>query len=175
MDKNICGAKTRQGTPCARRPARGRTRCRLHGGATPRGRASPHFKTGEYSKFLPDSLIGRYEEAQADSDLRSLHRDIAILQVRIVELCQLVRHDGSPETDRWWGMIAKTILLKNRVINQEAKLLVGKRQVISIERLMTLLAAIQRVIFRHVPDPQTQAAISEAIHELVEREVPPKK
>ena len=72
-------------------------------------------------------------------------------------------------------MIAKTILLKNRVINQEAKLLVGKRQVISIERLMTLLAAIQRVIFRHVPDPQTRAAIYEAMHQLIEREVPPKK
>jgi hypothetical protein len=31
-----CGAKTRHlGTPCANRPAKGATRCRFHGGATP--------------------------------------------------------------------------------------------------------------------------------------------
>ena len=71
--------------------------------------------------------------------------------------------------------MAKVIMLKSRVLGQQSKLLVDKRQMISIERLMTLLAAIQRVISRHVPDPQTRAAINEAIHELLEREVPPKE
>ena len=31
-----CGAKTRAGTPCGRHPVRGRNRCRLHGGLSPR-------------------------------------------------------------------------------------------------------------------------------------------
>ena len=174
MEKNICGAKTRPGTPCARQPARGRTRCRLHGGATPRGRASPHFKTGKYSSFLPERLIARYEEGQADPDLRSFDRDIATLEVRIHELRQQLVY-GSPESKPIWEMMAKAIMVKSRVLGQQSKLLVDKRQMISVERLMTLLAAIQRVISRHVPDPQTRAAINEAIHELLEREVPPKE
>jgi hypothetical protein len=34
-----CGAKTRGlGTPCANRPAKGATRCRFHGGATPQSK-----------------------------------------------------------------------------------------------------------------------------------------
>jgi len=33
----VCGAKTRGGTTCARRPSLGRNRCKLHGGASPRG------------------------------------------------------------------------------------------------------------------------------------------
>lgn len=33
----VCGAKTRDGTPCQRAPVAGRNRCRLHGGATPKG------------------------------------------------------------------------------------------------------------------------------------------
>jgi hypothetical protein len=45
----ICGAKNRQGEPCRRPPAAARTRCRLHGGATPRGWESPHWKHGQYS------------------------------------------------------------------------------------------------------------------------------
>lgn len=49
MPVNKCGAKTRAGTPCQRAPLAGRTRCRLHGGATPRGRASPHWRHGRRS------------------------------------------------------------------------------------------------------------------------------
>lgn len=49
MIVNKCGAKTRAGTPCQRAPLAGRTRCRLHGGATPRGRESPHYKHGRRS------------------------------------------------------------------------------------------------------------------------------
>ncbi len=50
--KRRCGAKTRKGTPCQRPPMAGMTRCRLHGGATPIGMASPHYKHGRRSRFL---------------------------------------------------------------------------------------------------------------------------
>jgi hypothetical protein len=49
----ICGAKTRGGAPCQKPPAEGRTRCRLHGGASPRGMAHPRFKHGGYSCASP--------------------------------------------------------------------------------------------------------------------------
>lgn len=35
--KKTCGARNRQGQPCKKAPMRGRTRCRNHGGATPKG------------------------------------------------------------------------------------------------------------------------------------------
>lgn len=46
-----CGAR-RRGTDklCQLPTMSGRRRCRLHGGLTPRGDASPHFKHGRYSK-----------------------------------------------------------------------------------------------------------------------------
>jgi hypothetical protein len=45
-----CGAKTRAGTPCKRQPTPGRTRCKLHGGASLAGFASPRRTHGLYSK-----------------------------------------------------------------------------------------------------------------------------
>jgi hypothetical protein len=51
-----CGARTRAGAACRRPPARGRTRCNLHGGKSPRGRSHPRFLHGRYSKF---TLAGR--------------------------------------------------------------------------------------------------------------------
>ena len=62
-----CGAKNRQGNPCQKWPIKGRTRCRNHGGKSLIGTASPSFKTGTYSKWLPRNLMGRL---WADSGLR---------------------------------------------------------------------------------------------------------
>ncbi len=164
----VCGAKTRQGNPCQLPPARGRTRCRLHGGATPRGRASPHFKTGKYSSFLPDRLIGRYEEGQAAADLRSLRSEIALLQVRIIELLGQLK-DASPENKPIWDMIGKAIMLKAKVLRQESKLCVDKRQMIPVDEVMVLVVAMFDVIHRHVTDQKVKVAIDEELWQLLER------
>ncbi len=64
MHDRTCGARTRAGQPCSR-PAGwgtdhvGEGRCRSHGGCTPRGVDSPHFKTGIYSRYVdPSELVG---------------------------------------------------------------------------------------------------------------------
>jgi hypothetical protein len=47
-----CGAKTKEGTPCCRRPIRGRKRCRLHGGLSPgapKGRQNGNYRNGEWT------------------------------------------------------------------------------------------------------------------------------
>ena len=33
--RSMCGAKTRDGSPCKSRPVTGRKRCRMHGGTSP--------------------------------------------------------------------------------------------------------------------------------------------
>jgi len=48
-DRPTCGAKTPDG-PCENIPVDGRARCRLHGGATPRGADSPHYRHGRWAK-----------------------------------------------------------------------------------------------------------------------------
>ena len=77
--KHICGAKTKSGLPCRRSPLDGRNRCKLHGGASPRGIASPHAKTLRYSKDMVGKALGqRYQEAMDDDDLLALRSEIAL-------------------------------------------------------------------------------------------------
>jgi hypothetical protein len=49
-----CGAKTRAGHPCRQAAVRGRTRCRMHGGAKgsggPRGNRNGNFRRGLYTR-----------------------------------------------------------------------------------------------------------------------------
>lgn len=103
--KLICGAKKKNGTPCQKSPINGRNRCRLHGGASPRGIAHPRFKTGRYSKDLPSRLSKRYEEAKEDEKLLELRDEIAILESRIGDL--LSRTD-SGESGATWRAAQKT-------------------------------------------------------------------
>jgi hypothetical protein len=61
----------------------------VHGGKTPGGIASPHFKTGRRSKYLkhlPAALKGGYKAALADPELLSLKDDLGLLTTRIMGL-----------------------------------------------------------------------------------------
>lgn len=74
-------------------------RCRLHGGKTPGGIASPHYSTGRYSKHLPTRLQARYEAAAGDSELLALRDDIALTDARLSDL--LTRVDTGESGALW--------------------------------------------------------------------------
>ena len=103
----ICGAKTRGGKPCRQSPIEGRTRCRIHGGATPRGFDHPLTKTGRYSKHLPTRLLADYEAALADPNLLSAREDIAKLTARQADL---LRRVDSGEAGALWGAMRKALI-----------------------------------------------------------------
>ncbi|WP_052832798.1 HGGxSTG domain-containing protein [Skermanella aerolata] len=53
--KRICGAMNRQGKPCQVAPMKGRARCRLHGGKTPKGNHTGPMRHGLYSAALTEA------------------------------------------------------------------------------------------------------------------------
>ncbi len=66
-------------------------------------------------------------------------------------------------------MIAKLIMLKARVLGQESKLLADKGQMIPVEEVMVLVAAMFDVIHKHVSDRKVKVAIDEELRQLLER------
>jgi hypothetical protein len=89
----VCGAKTRNGTPCQRACVPGRPRCRFHGGATPAGMNHYSFKTGRRSRYLrdlPQELKSTYSASLKDEELISLRDELAVqtalIQKRLADL-----------------------------------------------------------------------------------------
>lgn len=74
-------------------------RCRIHGGKSPAGEASPQFQTGRYSRVLPRRLLARYDEAQHDSRLLELHDEISLLDARLADV--LGRVEQGDSRDLW--------------------------------------------------------------------------
>jgi hypothetical protein len=91
--RELCGARLRSGKGlCRRRPVRGRTRCRLHGGKSLQGIAHPNWKTGQHCTTLPmfsKVLAGRirkhYEAMRRHPDLLTLREEIALTSARLVD------------------------------------------------------------------------------------------
>jgi hypothetical protein len=71
---------------CKRRAVAGKRVCTVHGGLTPMGIASPHYKDGRYSKALPARLAAKYEEARTDPDLLALREEVSLLDTRLADL-----------------------------------------------------------------------------------------
>src|SRR3954465_9212974 len=99
-----CGAKTRSGAPCRTRPMPN-GRCRMHGGKSLAGPASPSFTTGRHSKYLPRRLLARYQEMAHDAELLALRDEIALIDARIADVLGRVE---SGESSRIWRELATT-------------------------------------------------------------------
>ena len=72
---------------CRDRAMKGREVCYHHGGMSLVGPAVTHkFKTGRHSRYLPARMADKYNQAQRDPELLSLHDEVALLDARIADL-----------------------------------------------------------------------------------------
>ena len=98
-----CHAKAKHtGNQCKNYAVTGYTVCRFHGAGSPKaGRPGGVNKKaiGRYSKYLPQRLAVRYNEAKADTELLDMRDNIALLDVRIGELIESM-NDG--DTRKHW-------------------------------------------------------------------------
>jgi hypothetical protein len=115
-DPKVCGAATRTGAPCQRSPVPGRTRCKLHGGATPRGTASPNYKNGRWSHLLPEPLAELYREEQTDEELTELGSDLRLVDARISQLLQELEATGGAD---WQAAIRAMRRLREKMAGGE--------------------------------------------------------
>lgn len=94
--RSICGARTRDGGICPTPPVIGASRCRMHGGRSPRGLKSASFKHGRYSAELQrvtDDLQHRLD----DPGLVDPRRSIAVQEVVLAKCYAMLADKDSPE------------------------------------------------------------------------------
>lgn len=126
--KEICGAKTRNGTPCQAAPMIN-GRCRMHGGATPNGFDLPHTKAGRYSVYLPKNLAGQFDTAVSDPQILNLNANIALLDVRLNELLTQLADN---ETTESWNELGNLLGPLSKAIEERN----GSKAVALMERVL---------------------------------------
>lgn len=98
-----CTAKSKQsGQRCKRHATPGMNVCVIHGGKSLKGAASPVFKTGTHSKYLPARMVAAYQAALNDPELLDLNQSIALIDARLMDL--LGRVDNGEPGKLWFSL-----------------------------------------------------------------------
>lgn len=71
-----CGARTRKGTPCAAPAAKGRKRCRMHGGAQGSGAPLGNQNALRFGLYTADSLELRRQVTRYIRESRKIIEEI---------------------------------------------------------------------------------------------------
>jgi hypothetical protein len=159
--KAACGALTRGGATCRRPPVAGRTRCRLHGGATPRGPRSPHFKHGRYSKVFPRDMRAAYQRVRSNPNLLQLKDDIAALEAKqcslLASMDKLVHSGEGPAADRerLWREFSDLAQEKAVLVKAERDWIAKLRNFYTAEQALAIGLAIKESAernFGHEPE-----------------------
>ncbi len=187
MTKSRCGARTRAGTPCQHEAGRGTDhvgegRCKLHGGRTPRGVNSPHFRHGKDSAYFSPSDIEGFDEWRAALG-PTLDLSDDVLALAYVAREQLLRGEpvtvmarsGPVELRPTLDDLTRAML---RIAQAAEKLWVKRdgvvvRVVIDNEEALELFDRMGRIVARHVKDPETRKLILEDFERIMVREGSP--
>lgn len=157
----MCGAQNRQGEPCRRTPTPGRERCRLHGGATPWGPASPHWRTGRHSRVLSRLGLGRtYQKALNDPEMVGLREEIAVMDARLVQLLErLGGASGDEAMDRIWDQIGEALEIRRRLTETQSRLIERLNGSFTKDQAIAFTSALASLVKAYVPDPAALRAL----------------
>lgn len=133
-----CTAKAKStGERCTRNAMKGTTVCYVHGGKAAlknRGKGSPNYKHGRYSKHLPERMRERFNESLNDGQLLQLRDEIALIDARLEEVLSSIDGKTSEEHfkalgDTWRKLYKAMVAKDNTAINEltrEMNSLVGR-------------------------------------------------
>ena len=148
--KRTCGAKRKSdGKPCESSPmANGR--CYHHGGPSLKGKNSPSWKHGRYSKYIPGNLQGRYAAAISDPELLSHDDEIALLQSRLSSLLEKIA--TAPDSGTTWSELRVLMSKFDRSQRQAQRLEEGEAQDKQLANASQSLEDLRMMIRRGVAE-----------------------
>ena len=161
IPRQCTATSKRSGEQCRKPAMQGRTVCRAHGGATPRGTASPHYRHGRWSKDLPTQLVQRYQEARLDEDLLSLREEVALVDMQIGTLL------ANPSGQAGQPALGQLVELRRRLVESEIKHRVLTGQMLAIDNAVALAGALAATVREHVQDPMALEAIQRDLERLL--------
>lgn len=102
---------------CKGRAVNGSEVCYFHGGRTPKGIASPHFKHGRYTPHLLPQLREQYEKFKGDDELLSLTDEIALVDTLLSENLSALQ---TGESSEFWDAALSQVIDARKAYKSES-------------------------------------------------------
>lgn len=142
-----CGAECRDGGYCENYPVDGRDRCRMHGGAQPRGMDSPNAVHGLRSDYLTEADRELYDEVRQHDNAALIQEEIWAIKTKLLRAARAA--DGDDGQTLAHDMLEKIEAgqADGEVVNALAKLLQTSEQAVdrAIGRLNDLVKTHHKI------------------------------
>lgn len=156
-----CGAKSKStGQPCKLKAGYGTDhlgtgRCKFHGGKTPRGPDSPHFKHGRYASAFKGQFKEHFEAAMADGQPLDLLPELAAQRAMMTRYVEAVTAKKRVSLQNLLTVvnIAETIA-KTAVRIVDAR----NKTALTNAEINFVLGGMKQVLEKYVPDPDQRRA-----------------
>lgn len=164
-EKNLCGAKTRAGTPC-RKPAGAGTdhvgigKCKLHGGKSP-------VKHGLYSKYTNHRLADMIDKLAQDESLLDLRQTIAAQQALIIDILNQLESGDLEYDPRLAEVVAGIADKLGRNTERHFKITEGEKYILQIEEVQKVVEQVVLIVREEVKDPATAQRIGARLQQGV--------
>ena len=145
MTDNLCGAKTRKGTPC-RSAAMTNGRCRMHGGTNP-GRPIIH---GRYSVKHRESLHNKMQEFLEDPAPANLMGELAVQRAFLQDFLEKLYGDDKIDTKTTNHVFDMTEAI-GRLVERITRML--NQTAVTQMEITFLQATITNLIVKYIDDP----------------------
>lgn len=152
--KKVCGAKLRKKDATCRRPPMANGRCRLHGGATPKGEASANFKHGRYSAVFQGKLAEKFGAHAADEKPLDLLPELAIQRTMLAGFVEKISAKRRSLTARDAKSVSELATDVVRTAAQIAK--VRNEEALTVAELRFIKQGMMMLLEKYVPDPDRQ-------------------
>lgn len=147
-----CGARTRSGTPC-RKAAMPNGRCRLHGGKTPSGPDSPHYRHGRYANVFKGQLAEKFSAAQGEEKPLDLLPELQVQRTLLAQYIERVSNKASPGINDLKNIsdlvddVVRTAATIAKVRNETA---------LTIAEIKFIQDGMMRLMEKYVPNPDAR-------------------
>jgi histone H3/H4 len=158
-----CGAKTRGGGKC-KKPAMPNGRCKLHGGKTPRGTDSVHFKHGRYSTVFRGQLADKFLHATEEDKPLDLLPELAVQRAVLASYIEKVSNKIKVEI----GDFKAVSSLAEDVVRTAATIAkVRNDTALTIAEIKFIQIGMMRLLEKYVTDPNRRRDFIAELRALV--------
>lgn len=138
-------------------------RCRMHGGTALTGPASPAYKDGTRSTYIPARLAADYWQSQGDPEKLALKHEISFWYAREQELSRRIDQGGDP-VDAWATLQDVFATLETLYTTLGTSL--RQKDPYATDRTYRLLGLTLRQATRAIQDGQDDHALFDKIQQI---------
>jgi len=171
----ICGAKRAKGRGiCQSTALYENGRCRNHGGPSLKGIASPSFKDGKHSRYLPHLPKGWVQHyGVADADLVTLTHELELNVMAMRTLLEGIQKGRRPSIATLYKKLQPMLNLHQKLVGVESRRLREQQELVQRSEFARFAQACVLSVAQHVDDPKVKGLIQADVLRFLGLAAPP--